>query len=210
MKNEKTKVRRVPERGQYDAQSIQNILSESFLCHVAFVHQGYPVVIPTIYAHDKKFLYVHGATSSRMLKSIEGENVSVCVSMVDGIVVARSAFHHSLNYRSVVIFGKAERIQSSDERLKAMELITNSIIPRRWEECRPIHDKELKATSILRIPLNEASAKVRTGPPKDEKADYDLPIWAGVIPIKQIQEKAIPDPDLGQGILPTHAILPYL
>jgi len=206
MSIEKTRVKRVPERGKYDRQSILAILDKSFLCHVGFVHDSYPVVIPTICANDNDYLYIHGATTSRMLMSIEDHDVSIAVSHVDGIVAARSAFHHSLNYRSVVLFGKAEKVYDDEEKLKVMEMITNHIIPGRWPECRPIKANELKATSILKIALDEASSKVRTGPPSDDLTDYELDIWAGVIPITQTLGQPIPDPKMKKGIAMSKAV----
>lgn len=196
MKNDKTRVRRIPKRGHYDFETIARILDAEFVCQVGFVHNGHPVVIPTIYGRKDKNLYFHGATTSRMLMEMDkGVEVSLNVTLVDGIVLARSSFHHSLNYRSVVVFGKAELIRDPVEKERALEAVSEQIIPGRWTEVRPIKEKELKATSVLRLPLEEASAKIRTGGPGDEPEDYDLDIWAGVLPIRKKYGEPIPDPD---------------
>lgn len=195
MHTPKTKVKRIPKRGHYDLETIATILDQEFLCQVGFVHEGYPVVIPTIYGRSGNFLYLHGATTSRMLVDLqkEGVEISLNVTLVDGIVMARSGFNHSLNYRSVVVFGKASLVTDQDEQVAALKVITDQIAPGRWEEVRPIKDKELKATSVLKISLEEASAKIRTGGPIDDKEDYDLDIWAGVIPIKKVLGNPIED-----------------
>jgi nitroimidazol reductase NimA-like FMN-containing flavoprotein (pyridoxamine 5'-phosphate oxidase superfamily) len=180
----KTKVKRAPKRGFYDIETIYKILDAHFICQIAFVHQDYPVIIPTIYGRDANYLYIHGATVSRMLVALEkGIPISLNVTQTDGIVLARSAFHHSLNYQSVTLFGEAKLVTDRVERYKALEVISNQIIPGRWEEVRLPNEKEMKATKILKIPITEASAKIRKGPPVDDKPDYDLPIWAGVVPM---------------------------
>jgi len=180
----KTKVKRAPKRGFYDRETIYKILDNHFICQVAFVHEGYPVIIPTIFGRDKDNLYIHGATISRMLVELEkGFPMSLNVTQTDGIVLARSAFHHSLNYQSVTIFGEAELVTNDDERYRALEIISDQIIPERWAEVRLPNAKEMKVTKILRISITEASAKIRNGPPSDDKPDYELPIWAGVVPI---------------------------
>ena len=197
----KTKVKRAPKRGFYDRETIYKILDNHFICQIAFIHEGYPVIIPTIFGRDDDNLYIHGATVSRMLLELEkGVSISLNVTQTDGIVLARSAFHHSLNYKSVTIFGEAILITNDEERYKALEIISNQIIPKRWEEVRLPNDKELNVTNILKIPITEASAKIRTGPPIDDKSDYDLPIWAGVIPIKKTFGNPIPDVKLNKEI----------
>ena len=199
---DKTKVKRAPKRGFYDCETIYNILDNSFICQVAFVHNGYPVIIPTIYGRRKDHIYIHGATVSRMLVELEkGFPISVNVTETNGIVLARSAFHHSLNYKSVTIFGEALLVTNEDERILALKIISDQIIPNRWEEVRLPNEKEMKATKIIKIPISEASAKIRTGPPIDDKQDYDLQIWAGVIPIKTTMDIPIADPLLKDGIL---------
>lgn len=191
---EKTKVKRIPKRGHYDFETIAQILDAAFICQVAFVHEGYPVVIPTIYGRKDQYLYLHGATTSRMLVDLQkGIDLSLNVTLVDGIVLARSGFHHSLNYRSVVVFGKATLVEDPTEKEAALEIISEQIIEGRWAEVRPTKAKELKATTVLKISLEEASAKIRTGGPVDEKEDYDLDIWAGVLPIKKVYGDPIPD-----------------
>ena len=195
----KTKVKRAPKRGFYDSETIYEILDNQFICQIAFVHDGYPVIIPTIYGRDENNIYIHGATVSRMLLNLEkGFPISLNVTQTDGIVLARSAFHHSLNYQSVTIFGEAMLVTDENERYKALKIISDQIIPNRWEEVRLPNDKEMKATKILKIPITEASAKIRTGPPIDDKPDYDLPIWAGVLPINTSFGNPIADPVLNE------------
>lgn len=197
----KTKVIRAPKRGFYDKKTIYKILDAHFICQIAFVHEGYPVIIPTIFGRDSDNLYIHGASVSRMLVELQkGVPISLNVTQTDGIVLARSAFHHSLNYQSVTLFGKAQLVTSSEERYKALEIISNQIIPGRWEEVRLPNEKEMKATTILKIPIIEASAKIRTGPPVDEKYDYELPIWAGVVPMRKNFGKPIADNDVDKSI----------
>lgn len=197
----KTKIKRAPKRGVYDIETVYKILDANFICQIAFIYGGYPVIIPTIYGRNGNNIFVHGANVSRMLLELEkGLPISVNVTQTDGIVLARSAFHHSLNYQSVILFGEAILVIDDRERLEALEIISNQIIPNRWEEARLPNEKELKATKIFKIPVSEASAKIRTGPPIDEKSDYDLPIWAGIIPMKTIFEKPIADPLLKEEI----------
>jgi len=207
----KTKVKRTPKRGFYDKETIYKILDNDFICQVAFIYEGYPVIIPTIYGRKDDFIYIHGATVSRMLVELEkGLPISINVTQTDGIVLARSAFHHSLNYHSVTIFGEALIVTDVEEQYKALEIISNQIIPNRWEEVRLPNDKELKATKILKIPIAEASAKIRIGPPVDDKEDYDLPIWAGVIPIIKIYGEPMADPILKEGIPIPESVLSYI
>ena len=207
----RTKVKRVPVRGQYDRESICAILDDHFLCHIGFVHEGHPVVIPTLYGRHEDRLYIHGATTSRLLKSLqEGIEISLAVTHVDGLVLARSAFHHSMNYRSVVLFGTAELITDPDEKLIGLKAVSDQIISGRWEEVREPNDKELKATTVLSIPINEASAKVRKGPPVDDKEDYELNIWAGEIPLGVSPQQPIPDPLLLKGIPASKSVSKYI
>ncbi len=182
--NDKTKVRRVPKRGKYDTQTIHKILDSSYYCHVGFIHEGYPVVIPTAYGRAGNFIYIHGSTASRMIKNIkQGVEVCVTISRMKGFVLAKSLFHHSMNYESVVIFGKAELVESVDEKLEALKRFTEHIIPGRWNEARLPSDQELKGTSILKLSTLQASAKIRDEGVKDDPADEHLDVWAGVIPI---------------------------
>jgi len=203
---ERTKVRRLPDRGKYDAETVYGILDEGFICHVGFVVEGQPFVIPTGYARVGDTLYIHGSAASRMLRTLaEGLQVCVTVTLVDGLVLARSAFHHSMNYRSVVILGRATAVEDRDEKSRALEAFTEHIVPDRWDYLRPVRDSELKGTSVLALPLTEASAKIRTGPPKDEPEDYELPIWAGVVPLRVAASEPLPDPKLPANIaMPEH------
>jgi nitroimidazol reductase NimA-like FMN-containing flavoprotein (pyridoxamine 5'-phosphate oxidase superfamily) len=181
----RTRVRRLKKRGAYDESTVHAILDEGFICHVGFVVDSQPYVIPTVYARDGQCLYLHGAVASRMLRTLtSGIDVCVTVTLVDGLVLARSAFHHSINYRSVVALGKARLVDGAQERMRALHLITDHVVPQRWKEVRGPNGLELKQTSVLALPLQEVSAKIRSGPPVDDEADYALPIWAGVLPIE--------------------------
>ena len=176
------------------------------MCHVGFVLDGQPFVIPTGYARVGDAVYIHGSAASRMLKTLAG-GVQVCVTvtLVDGFVLARSAFHHSMNYRSVVILGRATPVEDLDEKKRALEAFTEHIVQGRWNYLRPVREVELKQTSVLRLPLNEVSAKVRTGPPKDDAEDYDLPIWAGILPLRLTPGDPVADARLPMGTpLPSH------
>lgn len=205
---ERTRVKRLPKRGDYDRDVINAILDEGFICHIGFVADGQPYVIPTGYARIGNDLYIHGSAASRMLRGIaEGIGVCVTVTQVDGLVLARSAFHHSINYRSVVILGKAELVETADEKNAVLEAFTEHVIPGRWAEVRWPNDLELKATTVLKLPINEASAKIRTGGPVDDEEDYAMNVWAGVIPLKLTNSDPIPDDRLADGIaIPAHVI----
>jgi nitroimidazol reductase NimA-like FMN-containing flavoprotein (pyridoxamine 5'-phosphate oxidase superfamily) len=182
---ERTRVIREPQRGVYDRAAIYEILDEGFICHVGFAVDGQPFVIPTMYARVGDAIYFHGSAASRMLRNVSaGVSVCVAVTLVDGLVLARSVFNHSMNYRSVVALGKATLVDAGAEKLEALRGFTEKILPGRWEEARQPNEKELKATSILRLALNEVSAKVRVGPPEDDAEDYALEIWAGVLPME--------------------------
>jgi nitroimidazol reductase NimA-like FMN-containing flavoprotein (pyridoxamine 5'-phosphate oxidase superfamily) len=190
----RTAVHRLKKRAVYDKTIVHAILDEGFVCHVGFVIEGQPYVIPTLYARESDCLYFHGAMASRMLRTLSsGVDVCVTVTLVDGLVLARSAFHHSLNYRSVVVLGQARLVQDPEERLRALRLITDHAVPNRWEEVRGPNELELKQTSVLALPLQEVSAKVRTGPPVDDEEDYSLPIWAGVVSLETHLGRAISD-----------------
>lgn len=181
---ERTRVVREPQRGVYDRESIYKILDEGFVCHVGFSVDGQPYVIPTLFARVGDAIYFHGSAASRMLRNLsEGIPVCVTVTLVDGFVLARSVFNHSMNYRSVVALGKATRVDAPQEKLEALHGFTEKILPGRWNDARQPNETELKATNILRLPLTEVSAKVRTGPPIDDDPDYSLPVWAGLIPV---------------------------
>jgi uncharacterized protein len=181
---ERTRVEREPQRGSYDRETIHKILDEGFICHVGFTADGQPYVIPTMFARVGSAIYFHGSAASRMLRGVSG-GIPVCVTvtLADGLVLARSVFNHSMNYRSVVALGKAQPVDAPNEKLDALRAFTEKIVPGRWKEARQPNEKELKATSILRLPLTEVSAKVRVGPPEDDAEDYALRVWAGVVPL---------------------------
>jgi nitroimidazol reductase NimA-like FMN-containing flavoprotein (pyridoxamine 5'-phosphate oxidase superfamily) len=206
----RTKVQRLPDRGKYDYQTVFSILDEGFVCHVGFVVDGQPFVIPTNYGRIDKTLYLHGSSASRMLRTIaNGIQVCVTVTLVDGLVLARSAFHHSVNYRSVVILGRAVPLETPEEKMRVLEVFTNHVVPGRWKDIRQPTEAELKATSVLALPLEEASAKVRVGPPKDDEPDYTLPIWAGVLPLTVLPGPPISDPQLISGLEPPANVRNY-
>ena len=191
----RTKVRRAPQRGQYDRATIHAILDEGLVCQVAFVVDGKPVVIPTAYGRVGDRLYIHGSPASRMLKTLQnGIEVCVTVTLLDGLVLARSAFHHSMNYRSVVVFGQAELVSNPADKAAALRAFTEHVVPGRWEALRPMTEQEVRGTTVLALPLAEASAKIRTGPPIDAEADRNLPIWAGVLPLSLQPGAPIADP----------------
>ncbi|MDA2978545.1 MAG: pyridoxamine 5'-phosphate oxidase family protein [Actinomycetota bacterium] len=196
----RTKVKRLPERGAYDTELIHSILDESLICHVGFNTDSGPVVIPTIHARVGNTLYLHGSPASRMLRSTPGQEICVTVTIVDGIVAARSAFHHSMNYRSVVVFGVPRVVDDVEERAIGFEAVTEHVIPGRWDEARRPNDKEDRGTKLLALELDEASAKTRSGPPGDDDDDMELDIWAGVIPIAVTAGDPIPAPDLKAGV----------
>jgi uncharacterized protein len=199
--SDRTRVRRVPQRGAYQRETIAAILDETLVSHVGFVHAGQPVVIPTLHARLGERLYLHGSAASRMLRTLhKGVPVCATATLVDGLVLARSAFHHSVNYRSVVVFGTATLVEPGDETVKALELFMEKLVPGRWADVRPPTRQELKGTKVLSLPLDEASAKVRTGPPIDEDEDYDLPVWAGVLPLSTEVAQPQPDPRLDPAI----------
>lgn len=203
---ERTRVKRLPNRGAYDRGTIYAILDAGFVCHVGYVMDGQPYVIPTGYARIQDDLYIHGSSASRMLRNLaQGVVVCVTVTLVDGLVLARSAFHHSINYRSVVVLGKAVLVEDAAEKDKALEAFTEHIIPGRWPEIRWPSELELKATSVLKLPIEEASAKIRTGDPKDDEEDYAMDVWAGVLPLETRSGIPIPDSRLKDGIdVPEH------
>lgn len=203
----RTKIKRMPSRGHYERELIYQILDEGLVCHVGFVVDSQPFVIPTAYGRLGNCLYIHGASASRMMRSLaSGIEVCVTVTLLDGLVLARTVFHHSMNYRSVVIFGTATLVEDADEKLKALEVFTEHIVPGRWAEARQPNRQELAVTSVLALPLDEASAKVRTGLPNDEEQDYDIPVWAGVIPLELTAGEPIASDRLQPGItLPAYA-----
>ena len=193
----RNRVRRMPRRGHYDRATVHAIVDEALVCHVAFTIDGVPTVIPTLHARRGDELLLHGAKTSRLLQHVgAGNPVSVAITLIDGIVLARSVFHSSMNYRSVVIHGAGRLIESPEEKLAALEAFSEHIARGRWTEARHPSKKELKATSVVAIPIEVAAAKVRTGPPIDEDEDYAMPVWAGVLPLALRPGTAIPDPRL--------------
>lgn len=194
---ERTTLKRLPKRGSYERETVYQILDEGFVCHVGFVVDDRPFVIPTGYGRAGDNLYIHGSMASRMLKHLrEGVDVCVTVTLLDGLVLARSSFHHSMNYRSVVIFGRARVVENDDEKMEALRVFSDHVMRERWEEARLPNQQELRATMVLSLPLTEASAKIRTGPPLDDEEDYALEVWAGVLPLKMVAGEAVPDPRL--------------
>ncbi len=197
----RTSVRRRSERGAYDRAQIDAILDEALICHAGFLSEGQPVVIPTIFARQGDRVVMHGSTASRMMKALAGgADVCVTVTLLDGLVLARSAFHHSMNYRSVVLFGRCVEIADPAEKSEALRTISEHLIPGRWQEVRPPSPQELKATQVVALPITEASAKLRTGPPIDDKEDLGIDVWAGVLPLALLPGDPVPDGDMRRGV----------
>jgi nitroimidazol reductase NimA-like FMN-containing flavoprotein (pyridoxamine 5'-phosphate oxidase superfamily) len=211
----RTRLRRLSERAVPQRDALYGVLDEGLTCHVGFVDRRdpadpHPVVIPTAYGRDGGRLLLHGSTGSRMMRTLaQGADVCVTVTLVDGLVLARSGFHHSVNYRSAVVFGRAEPLTDPDEKLAGLRTIVEHLVPGRWAETRPPTAKELAATHVLAVPLDEASVKVRTGPPKDDPEDYALPIWAGVLPLTVHTGPPEDDPVLGDGLVPPESVRHY-
>src|SRR6266851_1576703 len=193
----RTTLKRLPQRGAFDRESINQILDEGFICHVGFAVDGQPFIIPTGFARAGDRLFIHGSQASRMLRTL-GQGIEVCltVTLIDGLVLARSAFHHSMNYRSVVVFGRATVVEEREEKFAALRALSEHMIPGRWDDVRAPNERELHLTTVLSLPLDEASAKVRTGPPLDDEEDYETDVWAGVIPLRLIGEAPLDDPRL--------------
>jgi len=193
----RTTLKRLPKRGSHEREVIDRILDEGFICHVGFVVDGQPFVIPTGYARVEDRLIVHGSQASRMLRVL-GQGIDVCitVTLIDGLVLARSAFHHSMNYRSVMVFGRATIVDDREEKLQALFALSEHMIPGRWKDVREPSEEELQQTTVLSLPIEEGSAKIRMGPPLDDEEDYALPVWAGVIPLKVVAETPFADPRL--------------
>ncbi|HVE57444.1 MAG TPA: pyridoxamine 5'-phosphate oxidase family protein [Pyrinomonadaceae bacterium] len=207
---EKTKLKRIPKRGNFERETIYKILDEAFVCHVGFVANNQPFVIPTSFARIDDRLVIHGSAASRMMRSLSEEiDVCVTVTLVDGLVLARSAFHHSMNYRSVVVFGKAKVVSEEQEKYEALKAFTEHIVPDRWAEIRPPTKNELKGTTVLSLALTEASAKIRTGNPVDDEEDYNLDVWAGVLPVHLTTGAPVADDRLKSGISVPPNILNY-
>jgi len=206
MPSARTRVVREPQRAVYGREAVYRILDEGFLCHIGFVVDGQPYVIPTSYGRKGTNLYVHGSAASRMLRHLNnGVPMCVTVTLLDGLVLARSVFNHSMNYRSVVILGKAALVEDPAEKLEALHALSEHIVRGRWADARQPNERELKQTSVLRVPIEEFSAKVRTGPPIDDEEDYSFPTWAGVVPLEMRAGEPINDPRLKPGSqLPTY------
>ena len=202
-RTERSRLHRLPKRGSHDAGTIHAILDAAFLAHVGFAVDGQPFVIPTLYGREGDRLYLHGSAVSRMLTRLAG-GVPACVTvtLVDGLVLARSAFHHSMNYRSVVAFGTARAIGDPEEKTRALRIISDHLLAGRWDDVRPPTARELKATSVLEFVVDEASAKVREGPPVDDESDYALAVWAGVLPLRLRAGDPVPDPRLADSVDP--------
>jgi nitroimidazol reductase NimA-like FMN-containing flavoprotein (pyridoxamine 5'-phosphate oxidase superfamily) len=204
----RTTLKRLPKRGSYERETINQILDEGFICNVGFVVDNQPVVIPTGYARVDDKLIIHGSQASRMLRAV-GQGIDVCVTatLIDGLVLARSAFHHSMNYRSVVIFGRASVVDDRAEKIDALFALSEHMIPGRWKDVREPNETELQQTTVLSLPLAEASAKIRTGPPLDDEEDYGMKVWAGVVPLRLVSGEPISDPRLPADIeAPAYAL----
>jgi uncharacterized protein len=204
--SERVRVKRAHNRASYDRGAIEAILDATPLAHVGYVSGGSPYVTPTLQWREGDRLYWHGSTASRMMKAAEGAEVCVTVSMLDGFVLGRSAFHHSVNYRSAMIFGRAQAVVDPAEKEASLKVFLDRLFPGRWETLRPVREKELAATAVLWLPISEASAKVRSAPPKDDEEDYALDIWAGVLPLRTAVEAPQDDPRLKPGIVAPDAI----
>jgi nitroimidazol reductase NimA-like FMN-containing flavoprotein (pyridoxamine 5'-phosphate oxidase superfamily) len=207
---QRTKIRRSPQRGHYDRALIYQILDEGLICHIGFVVEGQPFVIPTAYGRVDDRLYIHGAPASRMLRTLQ-QDVEVCVTvtLLDGLVLARSAYHHSMNYRSVVVFGKAMVVETEQEKYEALRAFTEHVMPDRWAEVRIPSHQEMNGTLVLALPLTEASAKMRTGGPLDDEADYALPVWAGELPLRLTASAPIADSRLDASIALSESVQKY-
>ena len=206
----RTTLKRLPKRASYDREVINSILDEGFICHVGFAVEGRPFVIPTGYARLEDNLLIHGSQASRMLRTLSaGIEVCVTVTLLDGLVLARSAFHHSMNYRSVVIFGRATLVEDRTEKMSALFALSEHIIRHRWSDVRGPSESELRQTTVLSLPIDEASAKIRTGPPLDDEADYGMEVWAGVLPLQLVAGQPISDPRLAHNVDPPEYVLTY-
>lgn len=201
LKSDRNRVRRIPDRGTYRKSEIYAILDEGLYCQVGFVVGGMPYLIPTLYARMGEKVILHGSRASRLMKHIrQGNEICIAVTLLDGLVLARSAFHHSMNYRSVILFGKGREIGDEVQKLEGLKLLSEHMLPGRWEDVRKPNKVELAQTSVVAVEVEEAAAKIRTGPPGDEESDYDLPIWAGILPAKMEWLTPLPDPRLNKDV----------
>lgn len=207
---ERTELKRIPERGHFDRDTVNAIIDEAMICHVGIVDEdGRPVVIPTFHGRDGDDLLIHGSAASRLLRTARNSEISVSITLIDSLVVARSAFHHSANYRSVVLFGVPEQITDDDEASRALDVLVEALIPGRSGEVRPHTRNEIKATSVLRLPITEASAKIRNGPPVDDEEDMDTEVWAGLLPIHTTFGEPVTDDDMRMDLPPSPSIANY-
>ena len=208
---ERTRLRRLPRRGSFDRDTINAIIDQALFCHIGFVHQGSPFVIPTLHVRIGDRIYVHGSAASRMLRAAaEGIPLCATITHIDGLVLARSAFHHSVNYRSAVIVGTGHEVADQREKNRVLEALVEHIVPGRWREVRPPAPKELAATSVIGMPITEASAKIRSGNAIDDEEDYALPVWAGVIPLRTVAEAAIADERVPGSVAMPRYVAEYL
>ncbi len=198
----KTEITRLPKRGNYEKATVYSILDEALVCTISYVREGEPFQIPTGFCRIDDYLYIHGSVGSFYMRELAEKKSSTCISitLLDGLVLARSAFHHSVNYRSVIIFSKPEKVEDKKELYHALEIFTNKMQPGRWNDVRKPTDGEWKATMLLKFKIEEASAKIRTGPPKDDDEDNSLDVWAGVVPLKLMRQPVIPDPELRENV----------
>lgn len=202
----RNRVRRLPDRGHYDTETIFPIIDQALICHVAFHTEEGPVVIPTLIARDGEQIFLHGATTSRLIQHMaDGNPLSIAVTHIDGLVLARSIFHHSVNYRSAVLFGRGRLIEA-EAKLEALRAFSEKLIPGRWQDARQPNAQELKATSVIAVDIESASAKIRSGPPGDDPEDLNLPVWAGILPLSPSAGSPIPAPELD----PAHEVPPYV
>jgi uncharacterized protein len=205
--SERTRVRRLPGRGAYDRATIDAILDEALVCHFGFLEGRQPFVVPTIHARIGDTVYLHGSSASRtMRRAAEGVEVCVTVTLVDGLVLARSTFHHSMNYRSVMLLGRARAVVDSEEKLEALRALSEHVLPGRWDEARPPNETEMKATSVVAVAIDEVSAKVRTGGPLDDESDLSAGCWAGVLPLRIVADPPVASDDLAPGVEPSPAV----
>lgn len=209
VQSERTTVKRLPQRGHYDREVIDAILDEAVVCHVGTIEDGLPMVIPTLHARDGDDLLLHGSVASRMLRTARTQEVCVTVTLIDGFVLARTAFHHSVNYRSVVIVGRPEPVPE-DDKGRALDVLVDRLVPGRMADLRPNTDTELRSTAVLRLPITEASAKVRAGQPIDDDEDYARPLWAGVLPITTSYGPPIADPAMAEHLAEEPPVPDYL
>ncbi len=202
LKTPRTKLRRMPAGGSHELTAVEAILDEALVCHIGLLDGGAPLVVPTLHARAGSNLYLHGSAASRALRQSDGAEICLTATLVDGIVLARAAVHHSANYRSAMVFGRAELVGDGAEKAGALEALVEKIVPGRWADARRPTERELRATAVLRLPLEEASAKIRSGPPLDDEEDMGLPVWAGVLPMRTVHGPLQPDAALAEAIRP--------